>query len=105
MGCCPLLANNESRHQEGIAVPEMMPVETTPVAAPVAASHESVPALAERTVEVVATMLTIHELCIERSSIVAYLATISPEKQAIALVHALEVGVTEMIARRERFRH
>jgi hypothetical protein len=104
-GVLSIARENESRHQEGIAVPEMTPVETTPVAAPVAASHESVPALAERTVEVVETMLTIHELCIERSSIVTYLATISPEKQTIALVHALEVGVTEMIARRERFRH
>ena len=46
-----------------------------------------------------------HELSIERASIVDYLKTIAPDKQVIALVHALEVGVTEMLARRERFRH
>ena len=57
------------------------------------------------TVEVLETTMLIHELCIERPAIVAYLQTISPSKQQIALVHALEVGVTEMIARRERFKH
>jgi hypothetical protein len=59
----------------------------------------------ERTVEVLETSMLIHELCIEHPSIVAYLQTISPAKQQIALVHALEVGVTEMLARRERFKH
>ena len=56
-------------------------------------------------VEVLDTSLTIHELSIERASIVDSLKTIAPDKQVIALVHALEVGVTEMLARRERFRH
>jgi hypothetical protein len=71
------------------------------------ASEEITPvaAVADRPVEVLATTMLIHELCIERPSIIAYLQTISPEKQAIALVHALEVGVTEVIARRERFTH
>jgi hypothetical protein len=54
-------------------------------------------------VEVVGTTMRIHELCIERPSIVAYLGKIAPEKQEIALLHALEVGITELIARRERF--
>ena len=53
---------------------------------------------------VLESSLTIHDLSIERASIVDYLKTIAPEKQVIALVHALEVGVTEMRARRERFR-
>jgi hypothetical protein len=56
-------------------------------------------------VQVLSTSMTIHELSIERSSIVDYLRAIAPDKQAIALVHALEVGITEMIARRERFKH
>ena len=56
-------------------------------------------------VQVLATSMTIHELSIERASIVDYLKTIAPDKQAIALIHALEVGITEMLARRERFRH
>jgi hypothetical protein len=59
--------------------------------------------VATRPVEVLETMMRIHELCIERPSIVAYLGKIAPAKQEIALVHALEVGITELIARRERF--
>jgi len=35
--------------------------------------------------------------------IVAYLRAIAPDKQEIALLHALEVGVTELASRRERF--
>ena len=53
--------------------------------------------------EILETTMHIHNLCIERAAIVSYLGKIAPEKQAIALVHALEVGVTELIARRERF--
>jgi len=56
------------------------------------------------TVQVLADAMQIHELSIERPSIVAYLRTIAPEKQEIALIHALEVGVTELLARRERMR-
>ncbi len=59
----------------------------------------------EQPVEVLATTMRIHELSIERPTIVAYLQRIPPDKQAIALVHALEVGVTELAARRERFKH
>jgi hypothetical protein len=55
-------------------------------------------------VEVLSTTMRIHELSIERPSIIAYLKGIPTEKQSIALVHALEVGVTELIARRERLR-
>ncbi|HMF96211.1 MAG TPA: hypothetical protein VKE96_18035 [Vicinamibacterales bacterium] len=56
-----------------------------------------------RPVEVSDATVHIHELRIERSNIVSYLGKIAPEKQEIALVHALEVGITELIARRERF--
>jgi len=58
---------------------------------------------AARPVEVSDATVHIHELRIERSNIVSYLGKIAPEKQEIALVHALEVGITELIARRERF--
>ncbi|PYQ74699.1 MAG: hypothetical protein DMG04_09670 [Acidobacteria bacterium] len=54
---------------------------------------------------VLSSAVRIEELSIERQVIVNYLKTIAPEKQEIALIHALEVGVTEMIARRERFKH
>jgi hypothetical protein len=54
-------------------------------------------------VEIQSTTLSIQELRIERPNIVDYLKTIAPEKQEIALVHLLEVGVTEVAMRRERF--
>jgi len=62
-----------------------------------------VEAPAESAVQVLETSMHIHHLSIESAAIVSYLGKIAPEKQAIALVHALEVGVTELIARRERF--
>jgi hypothetical protein len=54
--------------------------------------------------EVLATTVRIHDLTIERPAIAAYLDHIAPGKQQIALVHALEVGITELAARRERFK-
>jgi hypothetical protein len=64
---------------------------------PVAGVHDR-----QLQVQVLSTSMTIHDLSIERSSIIEYLKTIDPDKQAIALVHAIEVGVTEMLARRGR---
>lgn len=65
---------------------------------------EPVAALTERPVEVVSHSVRIHELTIERQAIAAYLEHIAPDKLEIALVHALEVGVTELVARRERLK-
>jgi hypothetical protein len=73
-----------------------------PVAAADAAVSDPTPV---RTVQVLSSAVRIEELNIERQAIVNYLKAIAPEKQEIALIHALEVGVTEMIARRERFKH
>jgi len=61
-------------------------------------------AIPERPLAVLATTVRIHDLTIERPAIAAYLDHIAPDKQEIALVHALEVGITELAARRERFR-
>ena len=83
--------------KEGVNVAEFAPEEITAPAARPDDRHMQV--------QVLSTSMTIHELSIERSSIVDYLKTIAPDKQAVALVHALEVGITEMIARRERFKH
>jgi hypothetical protein len=58
----------------------------------------------DRPVEVFDATVRIHDLTIERPAVAAYLEHIAPGKQEIALVHALEVGVTELVARRERFR-
>lgn len=55
-------------------------------------------------VQVLATKMLIRDLSIERPDVVSYLQTIVPEKQEIALVHAIEVGITEIVARRERAR-
>ena len=56
-------------------------------------------------VHVDGTSVRIDEMTIDRQTIAEYLSTIHPSKQEIALVHALEVGVTELMARRERFKH
>lgn len=58
---------------------------------------------ADRSVDVDETTAHIHDLSTDRPSIVAYLRTIPQSKLEIALLHALEVGVTELAARRERF--
>ena len=55
-------------------------------------------------VEVTPTSVHIHDVSVERPAIVKYLEAIAPGKQEIALIHALEVGVTELIARRVRFK-
>jgi hypothetical protein len=53
-------------------------------------------------VELQSSKMLIHELAVERPDILDYIRTIAPDKQEIALVHALEVGVTEIVARRRR---
>jgi hypothetical protein len=55
-------------------------------------------------VEVTPTTVHIHDVSVDRPAIVKYLEAIAPGKQEIALIHALEVGVTELIARRARFK-
>ena len=71
---------------------------------PVNDPPEPLAAATERPVEVLSTSVRIHDLMIERPAIAAYLEHIAPDKLEIALVHALEVGVTELVARRERFK-
>jgi hypothetical protein len=59
---------------------------------------------ANTTVELEIDTMHIHELSVEHPAVVAYLQTIEPSKQEIALVHAIEVGITELVARRARAR-
>jgi hypothetical protein len=61
-------------------------------------------AAATGSVQVLSESMEIHELSIEHPAVVAYLQTIDPGKQEIALVHAIEVGITELVARRARAR-
>jgi hypothetical protein len=65
---------------------------------------EPVAPLADRPIEVSSSTVRVHDLTIERPAIAAYLEHIAADKLEIALVHALEVGVTELVARRERFK-
>jgi hypothetical protein len=53
-------------------------------------------------VEVLGSSMRIHDLCIEKPAILEYLQHVSPDKYDIAIIHALEVGVKEIMARRER---
>lgn len=68
-------------------------------------AHEDGAAASPQAVQVSDGSVHVDGLTIERAIVAEYLQGIAPGKQTIALVHALEVGVTELIARRERFRH
>jgi hypothetical protein len=65
---------------------------------------EPVASMTERPVQVLTTTMRIQKLVIDRPAVVAYFQNIPANKQEIALVHALEVGVKELAARRERFK-
>jgi hypothetical protein len=55
----------------------------------------------ERSVQVLGVTVRIH-LTVERPAVAAYLDSIPPDKREVALVHALEIGVAEVLARRAR---
>lgn len=61
-------------------------------------------AAATGNVHVLSDSMQIHELSIKEPAVVAYLQTIDPGRQEIALVHAIEVGITELVSRRARAR-
>lgn len=59
-----------------------------------------VAAATERPVQVLQSTMRLQKLVIDRPAIVAYFQGIPADKQEIALVHALEIGVKELGARR-----
>jgi len=59
-----------------------------------------VASITERPIQVLTSTMRLQKLVIDRPAIVAYFQTIPADKQEIALVHALEVGVTELGVRR-----
>ena len=61
---------------------------------------EPVAGTKETSVQVLSMRMRIHDVSIEKPAIVAYFKNIPADKQEIALVHALEVGVKELGARR-----
>ena len=65
---------------------------------------EPIAASTQRSVQVFTSTVRIQQLTLDRPNIVAYLDGIAADKLEIALVHALEVGVNEMVARRQRFK-
>ena len=66
---------------------------------------EPVAGTKETSVQVLSMRMRIHNVNIDRPAVVAYFKNIPADKQEIALVHALEVGIAELAARRERFKH
>jgi hypothetical protein len=64
---------------------------------------EPVAGTKDTAVQVLSTQMRIRHVNIDRPSIIAYFKNIPADKQEIALVHALEIGVAELTARRERF--
>jgi hypothetical protein len=65
---------------------------------------ESVAGTRQTSVQVLSMRMRIHNVSIDRPAVVAYFKSIPADKQEIALVHALEVGIAELAARRERFK-
>ena len=66
---------------------------------------EPVAGTKETSVQVLSMQMRIRDISIEKPAVVAYFKSIPADKQEIALVHALEVGIAELAARRERFKH
>ena len=63
---------------------------------------EPVAGTTEAAVQVLQMRMKIRNVSIDRPAIVHYFRNISADKQEIALVHAIEVGIAELTARRER---
>ncbi len=63
-----------------------------------------VASVTERPIQVLTSTMRLQKLVIDRPAIVAYFQNIPADKQEIALVHALEVGVTELGVRRGKIK-
>jgi hypothetical protein len=55
-------------------------------------------------IDVRATTVLVRDLNITRATVVAYLQEIAGDKHEVALLHALDVGVAEILARRRTLR-
>jgi hypothetical protein len=53
-----------------------------------------------RRVQVLPTALHIRDLGVARPALVEYFRAVAPDKQEVAVIHALEVGVAELLMRR-----
>ena len=66
---------------------------------------EPVAGTKDTSVQVLSMRMRIHDVNIEKPAVVAYFKNIPADKQEIALIHAIEIGVAELTMRRERFKH
>ena len=53
-----------------------------------------------QTVEIHDNEVRIHDVTVARPTVAGYLSALSAAKRELALIHALEVGVAEILARR-----
>ena len=63
---------------------------------------EPVAGTTEAAVQVLSMRMKIRNISIDRPALVQYFKNIPADKQEIALLHAIEVGIAELSARRER---
>jgi len=63
---------------------------------------EPMAATTRRSIQVLSMKMRIQDVSIDRPAVVAYFNGVPADKLEIALVHALELGVAELIARRSR---
>jgi hypothetical protein len=63
---------------------------------------EPMAATTRRSIQVLSMKMRIQDVSIDRPAVVAYFNGIAADKLEIALVHALELGVAELVARRTR---
>lgn len=59
---------------------------------------------AEAPIELLADGARLHHLEIMSAGLAEYLTAIPAEKRLIAITHVIEVGLTEVLARRERWK-
>jgi hypothetical protein len=91
--------NNAIQHV-GIAVKRVASA-IQPVASTIQPARERV----GPPVEMLKTGMRINELWVARPDVVAYIDGIAPHKREVALIHAIEVGIAEILLRRRRDRH
>jgi len=63
---------------------------------------EPMAATTRRSIQVLSMKMRIQDVSIDRPAVVAYFNGVPADKLEIALVHALELGVAELVARRTR---
>ena len=63
---------------------------------------EPMAATTRRSIQVLSMKMRIQDVSIDRPAVVAYFNSVPADKLEIALVHALELGVAELVARRTR---